>query len=78
LVLGINSATKTRRIGVFFFQHSNTPSLQYSRAETFISFWQPNNYLFIGYNSETYYLLVQLGGMTRTSFRNCADNILAV
>ena len=26
------------RIDVFFFQHSNTPSLQYSKAETFKNF----------------------------------------
>jgi len=29
-----------------FFQHSNTSSIQYSKAETFKNFWQPLNYLF--------------------------------
>ncbi len=37
---------------ISFFQHSNTPSLHYSKAETFKNCWQPLNYLFIGYNSE--------------------------
>jgi hypothetical protein len=31
--------------GVLFFQHSNTPSLQYSTAEDFMNSWQPENYL---------------------------------
>jgi hypothetical protein len=38
-----------------FFQHSNTPVLHYSKAETFKNFWQPLNYLFIGYNSDNRY-----------------------
>ena len=33
------------RIDVYFFQHSNTPSLQYPKAETFKNCWQPLNYL---------------------------------
>ena len=36
---------------ISFFQHSNTPTLQYSKVETFYNFWQPLYYLFIGYNS---------------------------
>ena len=44
------------RIDVFFFQHSSTPSLHYSKAETFKNFWQPLNNLFIGYNSEKIYM----------------------
>jgi hypothetical protein len=33
------------RVDVFFFQHSNTPSLHYAKAETFKNFGQPLNYL---------------------------------
>ena len=36
---------------MFFFQHSNTPSLQFSQAESFKNFWQPLNFLFIGHSS---------------------------
>jgi len=35
-----------------FFQHSNTPSLHYAKAETFKNCRKPLNYLFIGYNSK--------------------------
>jgi len=44
-----------------FFQHSNTPSLHYSKAETFKNFWQPLNNLFICYNSEKIYRLALFG-----------------
>src|SRR5210317_1286738 len=37
-----------------FFQHSNTPSLQYSRAKIFKSFWRPLNYFFMGHSSVIY------------------------
>ena len=39
---------KAERMDVFFF---NTPTLHYSKAETFKNFWQTLNYLFNGYSS---------------------------
>jgi len=47
MVADINIA-KAERMDVFFF---NTPSLHYSKAETFKKFLQPLNCLFIGYSS---------------------------
>jgi len=56
-----------------FFQHSNTPSLQYSKAETFKNFWQPLNYFFIGYDSEKFQL-TNTKQITMTEIQNSKQN----